>query len=142
EVVLKPHVIKGAYLTYYGFNDRGIRTRVLDLVGKTELNAVVIDVKGDSGWLLYRSEVPLVNTINAYGPATIKEFDPMMADLKARGIYTIARIVTFKDNMLATQRPDLAVIDTRTGKPWIDRENLAWIDPFQKEAWDYNIAIA
>jgi len=141
EVVLKTQPIKAAYLTYYGVMDRGIRTRVLDLVGKTELNAVVIDVKGDRGWLLYRSEVPLVNTINAYGPATIKEFDPMMADLKARGIYTIARIVTMKDNILATARPDLAIIDTRTGKPWIDNEKLAWVDPFREEVWAYNIAI-
>src|SRR5256885_207836 len=47
EVVLKPQMIKAAYLTYYGIMDRTIRTRVLDLVAKTELNAVVIDVKGD-----------------------------------------------------------------------------------------------
>jgi hypothetical protein len=142
EVILKPQVIKGAYLTYYGFNDRGIRTRVLDLVGKTELNAVVIDVKGDRGWILYRTEVPMALAAGAQGPATIKDFDPMMAELKARGVYTIARIVVFKDNILANHRPDLAIIDTRTGKPWIDRENLAWVDPFKTEVWDYNIAIA
>jgi hypothetical protein len=142
DVVLTPQVIKGAYLTYYGFNDRGIRTRVLDLVGKTELNAVVIDVKGDRGWILYRTDVPLALAAGAQGPATIKDFDPMMADLKARGVYTIARIVVFKDNVLANHRPDLAITDTRTGKPWIDRENLAWVDPFKTEVWDYNIAVA
>jgi hypothetical protein len=65
-----------------------------------------------------------------------------MADLKARGIYTIARIVTFKDNILANSRPDLAIIDTRTGKPWIDNEKLAWVDPFREEVWKYNVAIA
>jgi hypothetical protein len=142
EVVLKPQAIKAAYLTYYGFNDRGIRSRVLDLVAKTELNAVVIDVKGDRGWILYRTEVPLALEVGAQGPATIKDFDSMMADLKARGIYTIARIVTFKDNVLATGKPEFAIKDTRTGKPWIDRENLAWVDPFRTEVWDYNIAIA
>src|SRR5881409_2304121 len=49
EVVLKPHVIKAAYLTYFGVGDRTIRTRVLDLMKRTELNAVVIDVKGHRG---------------------------------------------------------------------------------------------
>jgi len=142
NVQLKPQVIRGAYLTYYGFNERSIRSRVLDLVARTELNAVVIDVKGDRGWILYRTEVPLAVAANAQGPATIKDFDSMMADLKSRGIYTIARIVTFKDNVLANHRRDLAIIDTRTGKPWIDRENLAWVDPFRQEVWDYNIAIA
>src|SRR5207248_3055808 len=58
EVVLKTQAIKAAYLTYYGIMDRGIRTRVLELVDKTELNAVVIDVKGDRGWVLYKTEVP------------------------------------------------------------------------------------
>jgi hypothetical protein len=115
---------------------------VLDLVARTELNAVVIDVKGDRGWILYRTEVPLALAAGAQGPATIKDFDSMMADLKSRGVYTIARVVTFKDNVLANHRRDLAIIDTRTGKPWMDRENLAWVDPFREEVWDYNIAVA
>jgi hypothetical protein len=142
DVVLKPQVIKAAYLTYYGVLDRGIRTRVLELVDKTELNAVVIDVKGDRGWILYPTEVPLALAIGARGPAVFKDFEAFLAGLKARGVYTIARIVTFKDNILANARRDLAVTDTRTGKLWIDNENLAWLDPFREETWAYNIAIA
>jgi hypothetical protein len=142
EAVLEPQVIKAAYLTYYGVGDRGIRNRVLDLTERTELNAVVIDVKGDRGWILYRTEVPQALAVGAQGPGTLREFDAMMADFKARGLYTIARIVTFKDNVLANARPDLAVIDTRTGQPWIDNEKLAWVDPFREEVWAYNIAIA
>jgi hypothetical protein len=86
--------------------------------------------------------VPLAQTIGAQGPAVYKEFDALMADLKARGVYTIARIVTFKDNILASARPDLAIIDTRTNKPWMDNEKLAWVDPFREEVWAYNIALA
>jgi hypothetical protein len=142
DVVLRPKVIKAAYLTYYGFGDRQIRTRVLELVTRTELNAVVIDVKGDRGWILYRTEVPEALSVGAQGPMILKDFDGMLADLKARGVYTIARIVVFKDNVLANSRRELAIIDTRTGKPWIDRENLAWVDPFRTEVWDYNLAIA
>src|SRR5438309_3791644 len=142
EIVLKPQSVRAAYLTYYGVGDKGIRTRVLDLAARTEINAVVIDVKGDRGWILYRTQIPQALAVGAQGPATLREFDAMMADLKARGIYTIARIVTFKDNILANARPDLAIIDTRTGKPWIDNERLAWVDPFREEVWAYNIAIA
>lgn len=142
EVVLKPFVVKAAYLTYFGFNDRRIRTRVLDLIERTELNAVVIDVKGDRGWVIYRTSVPLALEVGAQGPATVKDFDSLMAELKARGVYTIARIVTFKDNVLANHRPEWSILDTRTGKPWVDRENLAWVDPFREEVWDYNIALA
>jgi hypothetical protein len=33
-------------------------------------------------------------------------------------------------------------VKTRSGEIWHDREELAWVDPFQKEVWDYNIDIA
>jgi hypothetical protein len=141
-VTLAPKVVRAAYLTYYGIGDKGIRERVLELVARTELNAVVIDVKGDRGLIPYRTEVPLALAAGAQGPVIIKDFDGMIAGLKSRGIYTIARIVTFKDIVLAQHRPDLAIIDTRTGKPWIDNEKLAWVDPFREEVWDYAIAVA
>ena len=141
-VKLPPHPIRAAYLTYYGVADRGIRQRVLDLVSRTELNAVVIDVKGDRGMIPYRTAVQAAIDAGAQGPVIIKDFEEQLAAWKAQGIYTIARIVAFKDNLRATTRPDLAIIDTRTGKPWIDRENLAWVDPFREENWDYLIAVA
>ena len=141
-VALAPKVVRAAYLTYYGVADKGIRDRVLELVARTELNAVVIDVKGDRGLIPYRTAVPLALEAGAQGPVIIRDFDGLMASLKARNVYTIARIVTFKDNVLAQRRPDWAVIDTRTGKPWLDNEKLAWVDPFREEVWDYAIAVA
>jgi hypothetical protein len=141
-VALRPGAIRAAYLTYYGVGDPGIRGRVLDLVARTSLNAVVIDVKGDRGWIPYRTEVPLALEAGAQGPMVLRDFDRIMADLKARNVYTIARIVTFKDDVLANHRPEWAVTDARTGRPWVDLERLAWLDPFREEAWDYVIAIA
>jgi hypothetical protein len=141
-VALAPKVVRAAYLTYYGVADKGIRDRVLELVVRTELNAVVVDVKGDRGLIPYRTAVPLALEAGAQGPVIIKDFDGLMASLKARNVYTIARIVAFKDNVLAQHRPDWAVIDTRTGKPWLDNEKLAWVDPFREEVWDYAIAVA
>jgi hypothetical protein len=141
-VALQPKVVRAAYLTYYGVADKTIRERVLELVARTELNAVVIDIKGDRGLIPYRTTVPLALEAGAQGPVIIKDFEGFLASLKARNIYTIARIVTFKDNVLAQHRPDWAILDTRTGKPWIDNEKLAWVDPFREEVWDYTIAIA
>src|SRR6202171_2790895 len=141
-VALPSRSVRAAYLTYYGVADKTIRERVLELVARTELNAVVIDIKGDRGLIPYRTQVPLALEAGAQGPVIIKDFEGLLAQLKARNIYTIARIVTFKDNILAQHRPDLAIIDTRTGKPWIDNEKLAWGDPFREEVWDYAIAVA
>ena len=60
---------------------------------------------------------------------------------KERGIYTIARIVTFKDRVLAEGKPEWAV-HTQSGALYLDGENLPWGDPFLTEVWDYNIGIA
>jgi hypothetical protein len=139
---LRPQIVKAAYLTYYGVHDREIRTRVLDLIETTELNGLVIDVKGDRGLIPYRTTVPLALEAGAQGPVMIRDMSGFLAALKGRRIYTIARIVVFKDQVLAHHRPDLAVVNVRTGRPWTDREGLAWVDPFREEVWDYAIAIA
>lgn len=137
-----PDRVRAAYLSYYGIADAIIRRRVLELVDRTELNAVVIDVKGDRGFIPYATSVDLAARAGARGSVRWADFDVTLARLKRRGIYTIARIVVFKDHVLARYRPAWALIDTRTGGPWTDREGLAWIDPFKEEAWTYALQLA
>ena len=139
----RPHrLLKGVYLSYYGVADRTIRGRVLELLDRTELNAVVIDVKGDRGFIPYESRIPLARSAGAMGPVRLAAFDDLLAGLKAKGIYTVARVVAFKDDVLARYRPEWAIADTTTGSLWLDNERLAWIDPFHEEAWAYPIAVA
>jgi len=61
--------------------------------------------------------------------------------MTTKGIYTIARIVVFKDEPLATARHDLAV-KSSNGEVWHNRKGLAWTDPFSEEVRDYNIDVA
>ena len=103
---------------------------------------MVIDVKGDRGLIPYRTEVPLALEAGAQGPVIIKECPAWWRVSRPSQIYTIARIDVFKDTVLAHHRPDLAIIDVRTGRPWTDAEGLAWVDPFREEAWEYAIAVA
>src|SRR3990172_1055966 len=72
-IPLRKQLMKAAYLTYYGVGDKTIRSRVFSLLEKTELNAVVIDVKGDRGLIPYRTQVPLALEAGAQGPVIIKE---------------------------------------------------------------------
>ncbi len=141
EIELVPFVPKALYLSFYGIGDRKLREDALSLLRETELNSLVIDVKGDRGMIPYRSSVPMATEIGAQRIITVKDMEGLMRSLKSEGIYTIARIVVFKDNLLANHRPDLAVKDL-DGRIWHDREGLAWTDPFQKEVWEYNIQIA
>lgn len=134
--------VKAAYLSYFGVADPGIRGHVLELLGRTELNAVVIDVKGDRGFIPYESDVPLAREAGARGPVRVRDFDDILARLKAQGVYTIARVVVFKDDVLARHRRSWALTETRTGSLWLDNERLAWVDPFAEDAWAYPIAVA
>ena len=141
EIRLVPFAPKGLYLSFFGIGDRGLRESAIKLIQETELNTLVIDVKGDKGMIPYRSSIPLAAEAGAQRIITVKEMANLMRSLKGKGIYTIARIVVFKDNPLAQARPDLPV-KTPGGEIWHDREDLAWVDPFNKEVWDYNINIA
>jgi hypothetical protein len=137
-----PRTVKAAYLSYYGVGDYTIRGRVFELLDRTELNAVVIDVKGDRGFVPYESQIPLAREAGAMGPVRVRDFDEILARLKARRARVVARIVVFKDDVLARHRPGWAVTDTRTGSLWLDNERLAWLDPFEDRTWDYSIAVA
>jgi hypothetical protein len=129
-------------VTFFAIGSQSFREHAFDLIQNSELNAIVIDVKGDRGYLAIPTQVALAKAIGATRYPTMKDVEELMAYFKANGIYTIARVVVFKDNPLARARPDLAVRDSRTGGLWIDNEGLAWTDPFRKEVWDYNVAIA
>ncbi|MCU0605377.1 MAG: hypothetical protein MUC33_22265 [Desulfobacterales bacterium] len=141
EVRLAPMTPKALYLSFYGVGSKALRDPALKMLEETELNALVIDVKGDRGMIPYRSSVPLSAEVGGQRIITVRDMDGLMASFKEKGIYTIARIVVFKDDLLATARPDLAV-KTPAGGLWRDREKLAWVDPFRKEVWNYNIQIA
>lgn len=134
--------IRGVYMTFYSIGSREFRAHVFDLLENTELNAVVIDIKGDRGYVAFPSQVSPAAEIGAQDVITMRDVDELMAYFKAKDVYTIARIVTFKDDPLARARPDLAVHNGHTGGLWVDDEGLAWTDPFQQEVWDYNVAIA
>ena len=141
EIKLIPFTPKALYLSFFGIGDRSLRESAIKLIQQTELNTLAIDVKGDRGMIPYKSSIPLAAEVGAQRTITVKEMAPLMRSLKAKGIYTIARIVVFKDNLLAQARPDWAV-KTPGGEIWRDRENLAWVDPFNKQVWDHNINIA
>lgn len=141
ELRLKPLRPKALYLTVYGIASRILRESALKLTDETELNSLVIDMKGDRGFIPYKSSIPLAFSIGAQRLILVKDMRGLIQSLKKRGIYTIARIVVFKDNLLGSARPDLT-IRTINGGVWRDRESLIWVDPSQKEVWEYNIKIA
>ncbi len=140
DVDLEPLAVKGIYLPF-GLLTSEVRVReLIDLVERTELNAIVVDVKSDRGWLAYASDESEAQRSRAY-KSVVMDIHAFLALCREKGIYTIARLVLFKDPSLAAAYPEWAV-HSEDGEVWTDSEGSAWGDPFRSEVQDYNIAIA
>ncbi|MFC4158575.1 putative glycoside hydrolase [Chitinimonas lacunae] len=132
---------KGIYLSFYGIGSRPIRQAALDLLEQTELNTLVVDVKGDRAMIPYASRVEMAERIGARRITTVRDMPALIGELKQRNIYLIARVVVFKDTLLATAHPEWAIRGS-DGNIWRDREKLAWVEPFHPQVWRYVIDIA
>lgn len=134
--------IKGVYITYAALGHPEFVSRIQNMIETTEINAIIMDFKGDQGYLSFPSEVALAHAIGAAGRPVIPEPTSFLEWFKERNVYTIARIVVFKDNLLAAAHPEWAVRDAVTGGVWRDPEGMGWVDPNHVDPWSYNIALA
>jgi hypothetical protein len=147
DVALQPFVAKGLYLPYgVLIGDGGKKGReLLEMAASNGLNAVVVDVKsdlrGDVGHLAYKSDVPLAKTSGA-SRADSQILDDFLALARKKNVYTIARIIVFKDDVLARGAPDVAIKHSQTEEPWRDAGGSHWVDPYNAQVWAYNLAIA
>ena len=132
-----PDAVRGIYVT--GNSAGGSRfEELVNLVDTTDLNAMVIDIKEDNGNLTFTPDPdsPFADIAMNF----ISDPEAMMKVLEEKEIYPIARIVVFKDSVLAEKRPDLSF--TENGEVWVNNKGEAFVNPFQKEVWEYNVDIA
>ena len=133
--------VKGIYMTGYTVANTERFNKLIELVKTTEINAVVIDVKDDTGLMTYESSLPDVDFTGANKKVRIKDIDSIMKVLRDNNIYAIARIVTFKDRIAGDKYANLAVKNT-SGGIWRDRHGMSWLNPYNEESWDYIVDIA
>src|SRR2546423_2761188 len=143
EEVLLPRAanIKGLYVNAWAFGSSKL-WQLVRLADETEVNAFVIDVKDDTGCMLYPSSVPTAQQIGANNCVRAKDARARLDTLAAHGIYTIARIVVAKDPLLAERKPAWSVKERDTGGLWRDRINIAWVDAYNDSVWIYSAQLA
>ncbi|NLJ18389.1 putative glycoside hydrolase, partial [Globicatella sulfidifaciens] len=107
--------VKGIYLPIDCVVNTEYFQESIDKLNSTALNSAVLDFKDDSGQILpiIESDNPMVNE-NVVGLADYKE---VLKTFEQNNIYPIARIVTFKDNFLASSHPELS-FQTEDGEIW------------------------
>jgi hypothetical protein len=113
----------------------------IEEIKKTEINAVVIDMKDDFGNIYFNANSKTASEIKAQKkPVDIQN---VLKKLKDNKIYAIARIVTFKDQkMFNAFNGAYAIKNKNTGKPWQGVPAEYWVDPHSEFVQDYNISLA
>lgn len=143
-LVPTPTEVRGLYVNRWAA--RGDRMwELVDLARRTEVNALVIDVKDDRGLVLYRSTVPLAREIGAdtLQPLSWRRVRAVLDSMRAGGIYPIARIVVAKDPLLANARREWAIkARADTAKAWLDKNGRPWLDAHQHGVWQYAADLA
>jgi hypothetical protein len=138
-----PKVLRGLYVNRWAAIGNKM-TQLIDLAKKTEVNALVIDVKDDRGFLLYKSRVALATQIGAdtTRPMSHKRLQSLLDTMVAHKIYPIARIVVAKDPLLASAKLEWAIKMKGTLEPWLDKNGNPWLDPHHTGVWEYAADLA
>src|SRR3989449_8246103 len=136
-----PASIKALYVNAWAFGSPKL-WQLVRLADETEINAFVVDVKDDTGCLLYPSTVPTAEQIGANRCVRAKDARARLDTLAKHDIYAIARIVVAKDPLLAERKSAWSVTDRVTGRLWRDRINIAWVDAYNDYVWIYAAQLA
>jgi len=141
--VPRPDVVRGLYVNRWAALGKKI-IQLIDVARTTEVNALVIDVKDDRGFVLYKSRVPLANQIGAdtTRPMSQTRLRSLLDTMIAHRIYPIARIVVAKDPLLARAKLEWAIKRKTDLRPWLDKNGNPWLDPHQPGVWQYAADLA
>ncbi len=141
EPFKKHRKVRGIYMTGHSVGLKERLDKTIQMTNQSLINSWVIDIKDDYGTLTYKSSVPMAKEVGADKIVKVGDFHLVMEALRENDIYPIARIVAFKDKQATSARPDLA-IKTNTGAVWRDRKGDSWLNPYNRETWDYLVDIA
>ncbi|WP_246188083.1 putative glycoside hydrolase [Paenibacillus tengchongensis] len=131
--------VKGIYVTAYSAGGERME-QLLALLDKTELNSMVIDVKDDAGYITYKTDNPELQKLGKPQPF-IGDINKLMTRLKEHDVYPIARIVVFKDTILAKKNPEMSFVNS-DGSVWANKGGDSFVNPYNEEVWKYNVEIA
>jgi hypothetical protein len=142
SVELEPRMIQALRVAGDGSGAGNVEkwAELLELADNTGINAFVVDTQDERGFVYHETDVALAYEIDAVRPRY--DAAQVISDMEEHGLYKITRIVTFQSDQLARARPEIAAINTTTGKPWTNNKDFAWLDPTDRESWTYALDLA
>jgi hypothetical protein len=118
-----PNQVKAIYMSSWVAGTPSIRSKLIKLAQDTEVNAIVIDVKDNTGILTWDERV--------------RDLPALIDELHKKNIYVIARVAAFQDPAYVKAHPEQAVRSKATGGIWKDNKGVPWVDTGSKDMWKY-----
>ncbi|KND48443.1 MAG: hypothetical protein AB200_01790 [Parcubacteria bacterium C7867-005] len=137
--VKTPEAVKAIYMTACVAGTPSWRKSLMELVNKTELNSIVIDIKDYSGTISFID--PDIQAPGAPG-CRVSDLKEYIEELHKNNIYVIGRITVFQDPYYTKLHPELAVRSKSTGGVWRDYKGLSFIDVGAKPYWEYVVNLS
>ena len=106
------------------------------------INAIVFDVKDITGIVHTKSRVKEVRDFKLGRQGAIDNLPMLIRLCRENGIYIIARIAVFHDQLLWSSDTSSRIKSKSTGREWNPGSHEMWCDPTNKKVQDYNIALA
>ncbi|GAB4031731.1 MAG: hypothetical protein Fur0012_09380 [Elusimicrobiota bacterium] len=131
--------IRGIHITSWVAGNDKLRQALIEKIKGSVINAVVIAVKEKDG-KVYLPGIEKAHRWGSYEPA-IKEPEKMVKDFKSAGLYMMARVVCFHDDVIPIKNPSIAVRNP-DGSIWRARKGSTWVDPYDRGTWDYILDVA
>lgn len=136
-VEIQPFVARAVHID--GESMRDDFQRFFDMAMETELNALMIDLKDETGEVWYDTENPTAVEVGAANGAY--DLEETVEQAHDEGLYVIGRIVLFNDPVAAAAKPEMAVWDTELDAPYEARGQY-FLDPTDSDARQYGLDLA
>lgn len=107
------------------------------LANTGSISALVMELKPETGFLTYRSSIPLTDS---YGVNGTLELADTLEKLKNRDIYLVAEISALVDAAMAQRNAPIALKNAVSGDVYQSGGNM-WLDPYSLTARDYIAAL-
>jgi hypothetical protein len=131
-------VVRALYVNRFAAQSTKRMRQLIQIADETEINALVIDMKDEFGLNFKTSNAEWAR--NAGTSGTVRDLRGLLDTLRAHKILPIARLVVFKDSVTARVHPEWT-IRRQDNSIWRDKKGLAWVNPYHKELWNYNIGL-
>lgn len=118
-----PEHVKAIYMSSWIAGSPSFREKLVKIIDDTEINAVVIDVKDNTGVISWDGRV--------------RDLNEFIDELHAKNIYLIARVAAFQDPLYVKKFPEEAVQSKKTGGIWRDHKGIPWVDTGSTKMWRY-----